>query len=89
MIQPRCQFQHVHGDLDVHIAFYAAVALCVRKAFGRLGNGGKTIVAEPVDKWPHGRELFTLDNRRVIAGSYKYGLAAEELEQGLEIEVDP
>ena len=66
MIQIVGHFQHVDGQLDIHVALDLAPAGCVGKFLGRLGHHSVAVVIQPIDQGADRRIFLILDQSGVV-----------------------
>ena len=80
-------FEHVDGQLDVHIALDPASTERIGEFLGRLGDHGVAVVIEPIDQRPYRRIFLILDQRRIVERTNQPSFRTKQIEQPLVIYV--
>jgi hypothetical protein len=81
VIKPRRQLQHVHRDLDIHVALHAAAAGRIGEFPRRLGHQRVAVVGQPVRQRLQWRVFVGFQHRRVVIRADDVRLFAEKLEK--------
>jgi len=88
MVHVICYLQSADCQLNIHVAFYLAAALAVRKFLGGLRDHREAVVLQPVNQRPDRRVFLVIQQRGVVERAKHLAAPHEFLTEEFVVDVE-